>query len=157
MNSSKTLFYREAANCSLVFASSDEAERVHQIHTAIETARTWGEFRDLMPDPDYQELVERFSEDWDEEADPDGPMPPDNDAFDSSFLPGYCDGDYPDWLQTRAHEFVPRNLLEQFGWQEPSVLNGNYWCIDPENEAAIVLALGQIGIRAVKRQDLKFW
>lgn len=156
MNRESTLFYREAWNSSLVFATPEEAMRVHKVHTAIKTAKTWADFRRLMPEGDYHELVNQVRKDWDEEESA-GPMPSDDEAFDSDRLPGYNDGDYPDWLQARADKFLPRDVLERFGVRETTVLNGNFWRLDPKDESGIVAMLATRGIEAVKREDLRFF
>ena len=52
-NRRPTLWYcKSALNRGLVFAYPEQAQRIHEIHTAL-SANTWGEFRRLMPAEDY--------------------------------------------------------------------------------------------------------
>ena len=148
-----TLFYREAWNESLVFAPPEEALRIHQIRQALETAKTWGEFRDLMPERDYEELRERMSGNLDEEES----FPSDDTAFEAEQVLGFSDGDYPDWLQAEADRFVPEDVLDRFGAMETTVFNGHFWRIAPTYESAIVEMLATHRITAIKREDLRFF
>lgn len=50
----KKLFYRiSPANEGLVFARSADAEKNHTIRTAIESSKTWGEFRRAVGNHEY--------------------------------------------------------------------------------------------------------
>ncbi len=50
---------------------------------------------------------------------------PSNDAkFDASVIPGYGDGDWPEWLHQYALDWMPSELIERYGSVEDSVLNG---------------------------------
>jgi hypothetical protein len=53
------IFYRKVPHMRdlLVFAESTEAERVSRIHRALGSAKTWGEFKALMPTKDFEELL----------------------------------------------------------------------------------------------------
>jgi hypothetical protein len=63
----KTLFYRAVPHRpdELVFAEAAEAERISQIHHALTTAKTWGEFKALMPAKDFSEVLDSYIEDND--------------------------------------------------------------------------------------------
>jgi hypothetical protein len=147
-----TLWYRVCeANGGLVFARAVDAQQSHDIHTAL-GAKTWGEFRRLMPADAYMELMERKYEYADELS----AVPSDHDEFSSDWVPGFCDGDYPDWLQAKMGEILPVEILDQFAVREQSVLNGPYWKLDPKCEAEVVDALRAAGYAVTKREDLAF-
>jgi hypothetical protein len=102
------LFYTEAPTESLVFAPPKVAEYNSAIHHALE-ATTWGEFKALIPPEEYKQLLKRLQDgeyDLDDDEDHDAhkqrKLPSNNDPFDPDFwFPGFCEGDYPDWLQTQ--------------------------------------------------------
>jgi hypothetical protein len=92
----RRVLYRQGPNGGLVFALAEDAERVSRIHTALANARTWGEFRRLMPSADLRDVwavVERQCADYGVGT------PSDADSFSAEMIPGFCDGDYPTWLQ----------------------------------------------------------
>jgi len=150
---SRQLFYRHVPHMdSLVFAPPDVALRVSQIHDAL-SAKTWGEFQSRMPETDFSELLNSHYEDWDELF----VIPNFEDPFNpESICPAFLEGDYPDWLQTDQDIWVPEEILERWGTVETSMLNGNFWVIDPEQEQEIVGELGKLGILAERRDDLRF-
>ncbi len=145
------LFYKEARG-SLVFAAPDVAERVSQIHHALR-ASTWGEMKSLLPSGELQKMEPYFSED--EEGNPE--IPSDETLNPSDYVPGFSDGDYPLWLQAEQDRLLPHDLLERFGIRETSVLNGDFWTIDPANEAALITELQARGVEAQRRDDLDFY
>ncbi len=147
-----TLWYcGSALNRGLVFAYPEQAQRIHEIRTALR-ANTWAEFRRLMPAEDYMDLIEAKFADIDEPT----PIPADKEAFSGDWVPGYFEGDYPDWLQARMDGLLPEKILRRFGKREQTILNGPYWMIDPKHEAEIVVALEKAGYLVRKREDLTF-
>jgi hypothetical protein len=108
----------------LVFISVTQAERLAGIYAALGSARTWGEFRKILPNRVYSEIIniliengrgfDEFYSDWIDEH-PEGTreeafreyqglpfrerLPDERDPFDSADIPGFCDGDWPDWPQ----------------------------------------------------------
>ncbi|MBK9968769.1 MAG: hypothetical protein IPP07_29470 [Holophagales bacterium] len=115
------LYWRVSpANEGLVFATPERAEEVDALYRAITTSRTWGAFRAAMPPEEYEQIVSIvFDEAGEERPEPGTP-------FDSSVVPGYCDGDYPPWLQTEMEEVLPQKVIDRYGrWVETSI-NGWY-------------------------------
>ena len=146
----RVLYYTvDTGNIGVVFADPDKARHVSAIHKAIDEARTWGEFATLLPDGEWNSIVGRW-----ESVDHDIPDPAAE--FDSSEIPGYCDGDYPDWLQKEMLRLLPRDLCEKFGKIETSVFNGQFLFIPPENLDGLIKALVERGIRAEHTPDLWF-
>ena len=134
-----TLLYRIVGhNGGLVFALEHEARRVAHIHEAIGNARTWAEFRSLMPQQDYSEILASFDDAGEQ-------RPGGADEFSGEQLPGWSDGDYPTWLQQEMEHVVPMQILEEYGTLESTAINGSYWHLSSERETEIVAALEALG------------
>lgn len=147
----ETLFYRTAGhNGGLVFAPEGEARRVAQIHRAINKARTWAEFRSLMPRADYSEIMAWFDR-WGEGR------PRGKDKFSGEGVAGWSDGDYPTWLQQTMDYVIPDEILREFGELSHTHFNGSYWHLPPEREREIVAALRARGFVVRKQSKLGFW
>ena len=148
----KKLFYRISHNEGLVFASPERAKFIDQIHQAIAKSKTWGEFRAAMPEEEYSNLHDQIVEDWEPED-----IPAEDDEFSCECVSGYVDGDYPAWLQQEMHEVLPKDILDAYGENANTMLNGNYWHIDLYYETELVEKLIQLGFEVEKREDLEFW
>ena len=83
--------------------------------------------------------------------------PADDETFEPSVVPGFCDGDYPQWLQREMDDLLPREFLEEFGERQNTMLNGSYWHLDLERLAEILRALKHVGFEIEQREDLMFW
>lgn len=82
-------------DCAL-FAERSSAERVAQILTALRDSTTWGEFRAELPADEWEDVLQYcFEEDE---------VPADDAPFHRDMVPGYADGDYPEWLRGSAVE-----------------------------------------------------
>ena len=147
------LVYSLAGNGGAVFDTVDHAIYADAVHGALQEAKTWGEFRRLLPEGEWETVEERLSEAFgdellqreDEEENEDEPAPErhwENDAapFTMSDVPGLDEGDYPAWRQADMEEVVPEDLLEAFGKIEASP-NGPFWLVPHENAAALADAL----------------
>jgi hypothetical protein len=152
----RMLYFTQAPDGYLVFAPPKSAMFVDQLHRAIEESKTWGEFRRRLPAGEYEKLfAEVFGTDPDAIAKDEYAQEPADDAeFSSDFVPGYCDGDYPPWLATRQHRYLPAEVLREFGRQESSVLNGLFWQLDPAKAELIVTRLRSLGYTVERRDDL---
>ena len=155
------LYYQQHPNGGLVFAEADQAEHVSRIHRALSLSSSWGQFRRDMPSDALAELMPRILEnlEWEDDEDHEEapPLPEDEAPFDSSMIPGYDEGDYPEWLQASMHEVLPPELLQKFAEERSSVLNGLYWHIVPNNEEALVSDLRAQGFEVTRRDDLTFY
>ena len=149
----REIFYRiSPANEGLVFATTDDAFRNHAIRTALEASKTWGEFRHAVGEEEYQALLSKMSMHISEPI----VIPNNEDPFDRDRIPGYGDGDYPEWLQTQMEHFLPADILAKFGEPVATMLNGDYIHIDPSSEKRFVLALRKRGYEVHRRDDLFF-
>ena len=146
-----TLCYRVSpANDGLVFAEPERAEYIAGIHDALQNAKTWGEFKAKLDPEEYEQILFSFDEN-------DEPRPKNSDPFDASSVPGYCDGDYPDWLQQDMDYWLPEDILEKYATNEVTMLNGNYYHIDEGHEEAICRDLKALGFEVIRRDDLYFY
>jgi hypothetical protein len=119
----KEIFYRiSPANDGLVFAMADDAFRNHTIRTAMQVSKTWGEFRCAIGEGEYQAVLSAISTDISEPI----IVPDDNDPFNSDRIPGYSDGDYPEWLQARMDALLPADILAKFSEKVATMFNGDY-------------------------------
>jgi hypothetical protein len=148
----KRLLYNiSPANGGLVFAEPERAQSISRIHEAISRSSTWEEFRRAMPRWEYSRLIrKRFDERG--ETRPRG-----SDKFDEGQIPGYCDGDYPDWLQQEMEAVLPEEILEEFAEGEVTMLNGTYDHIDPKHLPAIKARLEELGYVVEDGTDLSFY
>jgi hypothetical protein len=147
------IFYRVSpANEGLVFAFANDAFRNHAIRTALEASKTWGEFRHSVGEQEYQAILNKMS------LHISGPVivPNNEDSFNRYRIPGYGDGDYPEWLQTQMEQFLPADIVAKFGEPVATRLNGDYIHIDPSCEKRFVLALRKRGYEVHRRDDLFF-
>jgi hypothetical protein len=161
----KALFYTERPDqTSLVFAPPKVAEYNSAIHRALE-AKTWGEFKAIIPVKEYKQLLQRLrggqydlESDDAHDADKHHTLPQSNEPFDPEFwFPGFSEGDYPDWLQQKQDLWLPPATLRHFARCDTSVLNGDFWIIDPTFEKDIVDELRREGFSVTRRGDLSFY
>lgn len=112
---------------------------------AFETARTWGALRERLPAGEWAVLTEMFE--WDHDG-----FPAETDAFDPGMVGMYSDGDYPDWPAQRAFDWMPAEIVDAYGVDETSSLNGEFLVIPVENAPAVVAAFRARGVR-IERDD----
>ncbi|GAA3721561.1 hypothetical protein GCM10022399_42410 [Terrabacter ginsenosidimutans] len=128
----------------VVFASRPEAEAVSAIWNAIKTAATWEGFIKMMPATEWAAIMES----QDNEMPTEGP-------FEADRLPGYSDGDYPQWLAAKMRDALPRVVREKYGQAFDSVLNGPAMDLQWSDAEAIAEDLRGLGYRVEYRPDLK--
>jgi hypothetical protein len=145
------MFNIHPGNGGLVFAEPERAQFVSRIHEAISNSSTWGELRRAMPRQEYSRLIREC---FDEEGEP---RPRGSDEFDGEQIPGYCDGDYPDWLQQEINGVLPEEVLREFAAVEDTMLNGPYIHIDPEHLPVIKARLEQLGYIVEDGTHLSFY
>jgi hypothetical protein len=145
----KLLYRIVSHNCGVVFATEERALYIAEINRALRTARTWGEFRDLMPVKEYEEIVGRMEFENEEQMEPD----PDEEFSGEWFTE---EGDYPDWLQSEMNFVIPHDILELYGERKDTLLNGSYWHISKENMEPMAEALRARGYIVEAAQELAF-
>jgi hypothetical protein len=104
---------------TLVFIPVGRALQLAAIHRAIKVAKTWRQFREMIPAEDWNELLAEFRED-DWTPDPD-------EAFDCFALPGCEDGDYPEWPQQEMMLRLPPHAIAPYATMHHTVMDGPYY------------------------------
>ncbi len=131
------LVYTVVEEGFLVFTTRQRGIEVSQMYAALE-AKTWGEFRALMPTDAYAEHIAPCVEE-------DSEQPADNEPFEPSGLPGYDDGDFPPWLATEMDTVLPAAVFYEYAVGESSVLNGPFWTINLARLSEVVRRLEELG------------
>ncbi len=124
----------------LIFIPKDLAEDLATLHFALETSKTWGEFKANVPDRMYEEVIALVRDDENPEL-----LPQPEETFDSDSIPGYADGDWPLWPRQYMLEWVPKDIQEHFGNIVFSIFNGPYLQFYSENTQEIVEVLEKHG------------
>ena len=139
------LVYRVSdGNHGIVFTTPERARYVSSLFDALDS-KTWGEFRSRIPAEEWELLAEFFDE-----------VPPPEKLFESEAVPGYCDGDWPPWLQKEIILVLPPPLVKKYAEAVMSCINGVYFNIKQEDLPALLAELESRGIRAVHEPDLYF-
>lgn len=86
---------------------------------AIIGSRTWGELRAIIGAEAASDIHERTEPE--DEAEP-----ADEDPYDPEVIPGWGDGDWPDWPQQRMLDWMPADLLDAYADIAETRLNGEY-------------------------------
>lgn len=149
----------EGDGSAMTFAPPAVAEETDRIYRAITESKTWGEFRRRMPPQEYESLfAESFSADPEELAeDPDLALPADDAEFSCESVPGFCDGDYPQWIAGEQEKYVPVEILREFACRRDTFLNGSFWEIPIARRTEVLAALRTYGYELQEREDLTFW
>jgi hypothetical protein len=134
----------------LVFLEEDYAADIRAFRGALYKAATWGELRGMVRKKRYQEIVEMWKN-YELEA---SPPNPDND-FDAESLPGYADGDWPEFAPNAMGKWVDEEIIHEYGWYVPT-MNGYHPVINFENEEKVVSLLEERG-HICRRDDNLIW
>ncbi len=163
---------------NLVFIPLEIAASLAAVHRAMKAA-SWGEFKALMPAERLLPLMSTMREvygwqsfdEYYEECRADGTRsereslwlawcasreraPLDDDDFHSEQIPGYCDGDWPDWPEQEMLRWLPREICTEFGHTEDSVFNGPFLQLDVARAPDILAALERAGYVCVWEEEL---
>ena len=120
----------------LVVIPERRAVDLTDLRSALEGATTWDEFMRQAPPHRVQEVLALFDED---ESAPRG-----DDAFHRDDLPGYSDGDWPEWPAQCMLDWLPADA-RCLGAVDESVINGSYLRIPLGAENELVAALNGLG------------
>jgi hypothetical protein len=134
---------------SLVFAPPEIATEISEVYFALKTAKTWAQFRSLMPSDQMADLERKWLED---ESGPWG----DDEIFEAHWT-GYLDAEYPRWLQADQDFWLPEEFLEKWGKQESGFTSGGFWTFETIKEREIVADLKALGYLVTRRDDLNFY
>jgi hypothetical protein len=130
-----------------VFVHRASWDHVTAIQAAIENSRTWGELKRALPEREFEELPLWWGSEGEmtyregqdllygpEEGDPDERLEDfddahvisDHDELNSSEIPGYCDGDYPDWMGAIEATTLPETFVDTYGTMVDSRISGSW-------------------------------
>ena len=156
---SEWLVYKYAANGGLVFQRVADAVYDEALHGALSEAKTWGEFRRLLPEGEW-ETIQDLLIDWGgyDEDDPERERwELDETPFSPHSIPGFSDGDYPTWAQQSLDEVLPEDLLLTFGTRASSVHNGPFWLVPHDAAEPLVAAPRARGYQVEAATFLRGW
>lgn len=108
---------------------------------------TWGAARNDLKSSRWEEIVEKYA---DFEID----IPSDDEAFDLDDIPGFADGDWPEWPAQLMLEFVPGSIAEKYGRKVDSVLNGQFLEFDAADEEVIVAEMNAAGFTCTRNDSI---
>ena len=114
-----------------VFGRAALVKELGVLRTALDNAQTWGEFRTQVSAERMREIVEDD--------------PADDAPFAADEIPGFKDGDWPEWLHQEMLEWMPRDLITKFGTVEDSVLNGQFLSVPADAGEALARELERRG------------
>ena len=126
-------------NNEAVFGPAALVKELGTLRTALSRAKTWGEFRTQVSAERMREIVELIEDD-----------PADHAGFAADELPGFADGDWPEWLHQEMLGWMPQDLITKFGIVEDSVLNGQFLSIPEEAGEAVARDLEHRGWSCVR-------
>lgn len=132
----------------LVFLEEGYATDIKAFRSALCKAVTWGELRGMVSKKRYRETVKRWKN-YELEA----PSPNPDDDFDAESLPGYADGDWPEFAPNMMGTWVDDEIIYEYGWYVPT-MNGSHPVIDFENEEEVVSLLEVQGHICRRDNDL---
>lgn len=128
----------------LVFVEKRLAEDLMLLRTGV---ATWGAARNNLKPSRWEEIVEMYA---DFEID----IPSDDDAFDLDGIPGFADGDWPEWPAQLMLEIVPSSISEKYGRKVDSVFNGQFLEFDAADEENIVAEMNAAGFTCTRNDSL---
>lgn len=108
-------------NNEAVFGPAALVKELGALRMAIGSAETWGKFRTQVSTERMREIVALMEN-----------VPADDAAFAADELPGFADGDWPEWLHQEMLGWMPQDLITRFGTVEDSVLNGQFLSLPKE-------------------------
>ncbi|QGN48631.1 hypothetical protein GKC29_18560 [Micromonospora sp. WMMC415] len=129
----------------LAFADADTATEEGAEITALATARTWGEARQVQ----MTRLWNPAGPECYEEDDY-----PDDKPFDITEVGSVVDGNWPPMVTTRAFDVLPEDLQDQYGKVVYTTHNGEYLEIPLDREGELVAELREHGYEVTRDDDL---
>jgi hypothetical protein len=142
---SAELVYRVSdANDGVVFTTPARARYVDALFDALDS-KTWGEFRSRIPAEEWKELASKLEE-----------IPAKDEPFDVACVPGFCDGDWPPWVQKEILRVLPPPLVKRYAEACMTSINGVYFHIRQEDLPALLAELEGRGICTAHAPDLQF-
>ena len=83
---------------------------VSQLYDAL-CSSTWSAFRTSLPRGGWEEFLERFGGEYDDDGNPVDDFPTGSESFDND----YQQTGYPEWLANTELDWFPEDLIEKYG------------------------------------------
>ncbi|MFU8874333.1 hypothetical protein [Micromonospora sp. SL4-19] len=145
-NAKRLVYGHAQLHDCLAFADAETAVAEAAEITAIASARTWGEARQVRTMQVWNPVGPEYH-------DPeDGPA--DDEPFDINKVGSVADGDWPPMVAERAMKLLPQDLQARFGTSEATVLNGDILEIPMDREAELVAELRGRGYEVTRDDQL---
>lgn len=130
----------------LAFADADTAAGEAAEITALASARTWGEARQVQmthlwnpAGADYHDPEDGYADDK---------------PFDITKVRAVENGHWPQMVTTRAFDVLPQDLQERYGKRELTLHDGDYLEVPLDREAELVAELRGRGYEVTRDDDL---
>lgn len=135
------IVYGELAG-NLVLIRRAQAEELAATRRAVQDSTTWGDLRERLPEPRRAQIAEAF----------DGEDPPADDvALADVAVPGWDDGDWPEWPAQLMLDWVPESV-RALGAEGETRLSGEYLELLPGRVDEVVAAMEAAGY-SMERDD----
>ncbi len=161
----RELVYGES-NGGLTFLEKEYALDIGDFREALLKARTWGELKTRVSEERYKETLDTWAEneldrllgegDLEDDNEPEVTPPGPDDAFDAEELPGYADGDWPEFAPTMMDIWVNEQIIDEYGGYVQPLMNDGYPVIGLDNEEKVVSLLEERGYICT-RDDDRVW
>lgn len=83
-------------------------------------------------------------------ADAEIDLPQDDQVFALDDIPGYVDGDWPEWPAQLMLKLVPSAIADRYGNKVDSVFNGTFLEFDAADEEKIVAEMNATGFTCIR-------
>jgi hypothetical protein len=152
----KELVYGVWAEAQFVVLPKSRATRLARIQDAFAESKTWGEFKQRIPQELYKRILESIKENQVtyETDERDVKLPAANDPFLADNLPENDEGTWFPWPGREMMESLPEEIQSRFGKIEESMCGGAFLEIDPSNGARVIQELERLGYECVEDQLL---
>lgn len=138
----------------LVFLERGYARDIAAFREALYRASTWGELQERAPRERYDEAVERWTESKQDDEEREVSPPALENPFDGDEIPGYADGDWPEFAPHMMEDWVSREIINDHGGYVYPTLNAEYPVIDFGSEEEVVAILEEEGYVCTRDDDL---
>lgn len=140
---------------SWVFTTEERAQENIDSSRAFE-AKTWGEFKSILPSKDYEWIAEILIErQFEDKVEDDESFEP---SDDEPFTEGdwILDADYPGYLVYENVDHLPTHIIEKHAEEVITMHDGIYYKLALGIIGSLIKDLNVSGISAEHRPDLDF-
>nr|WP_314144387.1 hypothetical protein [uncultured Rhodococcus sp.] len=124
----------------MIFIERSLAHELVLLRTGVPT---WGTARTMLKPSRWNEITEIL-------ADAEIDLPQDDQVFALDDIPGYVDGDWPEWPAQLMLKLVPSAIADRYGNKVDSVFNGTFLEFDAADEEKIVAEMNATGFTCIR-------